>query len=237
MLPIRVVLVRPRNPLNIGAAARAMANFGFDDLAVVKPFEEAWRETKSAVGAEDLVLNAREAKSLQEATGDCDLVLGTTVVRERDLARPVVRLPELAEFLAERKPAKVAILFGNEKSGLSNLNLEKCHAYLTVPTSAKQPSMNLGHAVAAVCYELSRENLDLGAPSRRMRPADADSIERVLRHILELFKVAHYLPFLSAAQTSVKIRRTLYNWKVTVVDVRLLHGVMRFMIQKMKGAK
>lgn len=235
MISVRVVLVRPRNPLNIGAAARAMANFGFDDLVVVKPFEAAWRETKSAVGAEDLVMKAREAASLQEAAGDCDLVLGTTVVRERDLARPVVRLPELAEFLGERKPVKVAVLFGNEKSGLSNLNLEKCHAYLTVPTSAKQPSMNLGQAVATVCYEFARDSMDLGAPSRRMRPADANSIEQVLKHTLELFRVANYLPFLSPAQASVKIRRTLYNWKVTAVDVRLLHGAMRFMIQKMKG--
>jgi TrmH family RNA methyltransferase len=174
----RIVLVRPRNPLNIGAAARAMANFGLEDLAVVKPHAPVWRETVSAVGAEDLVLKAREAKSLQETIGDCDLVLGTTVVRERDLSRPVVRLPELGEFLAERRPRRLAVLFGNEKSGLTNLNLEKCHAYLTVPTSAKQPSMNLGHAVAVVCYELSRARLDLGAPARRMRPADADSLER-----------------------------------------------------------
>src|SRR5450756_2704992 len=88
-----VVLVAPRNPLNIGAAARAMSNFGFFHLRVVNPYEVAFREARSAVGASELLANAEEYKSVAEAVADCTLVVGTTAVRTRDLQHPV-RRPE-----------------------------------------------------------------------------------------------------------------------------------------------
>lgn len=234
-MQVRVVLVRPRNPLNIGAAARGMANFGFEDLAVVKPHAPVWRETTSAVGAEKLVLAARAVQRLEDATGDCDLVLGTTAVRDRDLARPVVRLPDLHAFLAERRPARVAVLFGNEKTGLSNAYLERCHAYLTVPTAPVQPSMNLSHAVTTVCYELARGRADLGAEAQTMAPASAHHMDQLVAHALRLFDAAGYLPFLPARKKAEKIRRALLNWRVGAVDVRLLHGVMRFLELKLAG--
>src|ERR1051326_5259052 len=106
---VRVVLVRPRNPLNIGAAARAMANFGFSDLVVVKPYAPAWRETVSAVGAEKLVLEAKAVNSLDEAVGDCSWVFGTTTARRRNLRRPLVRLPDLPDFLKKKKGGRAAL--------------------------------------------------------------------------------------------------------------------------------
>jgi tRNA/rRNA methyltransferase len=230
----RVVLVRPRNPLNIGAAARGMANFGLDDLVVVKPYAPVWRETVSAVGAEKLVLDARAVSTLEEAAGDCDLVLGTTAVRDRNLSRPVVRLPDLAAFLAERRPERTAILFGNEKTGLSNAYLEKCHAYLTVPTAPVQPSMNLSHAVSVVCYELARARADLGVPARGTPPADADSVDQLVKHALELFKAADYLPFVTSRKKTEKVRRAFLNWRIGAADVRLLHGLMRFLKHKIE---
>lgn len=211
-----------------------MANFGFDDLAVVKPYAPVWRETTSAVGAEKLVLSARALNTLDEAAGDCDLVLGTTAVRNRGLDRPVVRLPDLTAFLAERRPARVAVLFGNEKTGLTNAYLEKCHAYLTVPTAPVQPSMNLSHAVTVVCYELARSRADLGAPARDMPPATAKSVEQLVRHAVDLFKAADYLPFITPAKKAEKIRRAFLNWRIGEVDVRLLHGLMRFLGKKLE---
>ncbi len=231
-MKVRVVLVRPRNPLNIGAAARGMANFGFDDLAVVKPYAPVWRETVSAVGAEKLVLAARAMDTLEEAAGDCDLILGTTAVRERDLSRPIVRLPDLGAFLAERRPARTAILFGSEKTGLSNVYLEKCHAYLTVPTSPVQPSMNLSQAVTVVCYELARARADLGVPARDRPAADAASLEQLVAHTLDLFAATGYLSFLSSRKKAEKIRRAFLNWRLGATDVGLLHGLMRFLERK-----
>ncbi|MGQ0644319.1 MAG: RNA methyltransferase [Elusimicrobiota bacterium] len=161
-LSVRVVLVRPRNPLNIGAAARAMANFGLSDLAVVKPHAPVWRETVSAVGAERLVLKARRADTLDEVLRDRQIVLGTTAVRDRRLRRPLIRLPDLPAFLKENGARRVAVLFGSEKTGLSNAHLDRCTHILTIPTSPGCPSMNLGQAVAVCAYELARGGTDFG---------------------------------------------------------------------------
>ena len=98
----RVVLVRPRNPLNIGAAARAMANFGLRDLVVVKPYPPVWQETRSAVGAEEIVKSAHAAQELDEALGDAALVVGTTSGSRRNLDRDLVPLHELKNWLRRR---------------------------------------------------------------------------------------------------------------------------------------
>ena len=99
---LRVVLVAPRNPLNIGAAARAMSNFGFHSLRVVNPFEPSFREARSAVGASEILANAEQYKSVAEAVEDCTLVVGTTAVRNRDLQHPV-RRPEYGARLIRKR--------------------------------------------------------------------------------------------------------------------------------------
>src|SRR5580700_2085741 len=117
----RIVLVRPRNPLNIGAAARAMANFGFSELVVAKPYEPTWQETRSAVGAEDVVTSARAVPTLLEAVADAVLVIGTTSGTRRHLNRELVLLGDLPAWIesrmeagkSRRKPVlKAALLFG-----------------------------------------------------------------------------------------------------------------------------
>lgn len=234
-LEIRVVLVRPRNPLNIGAAARAMANFGFEDLAVVDPYEPVWRETKSAVGAEALVLKARAVKTLEEAVEDRHLVLGATAVRERRLEKPIVRLPDLAAFLGKQKskdPLRVALLFGQEKTGLTREHLESCNAYVTIPASSSAPSMNLSHAVAVCCYELSRKAR--GFPAKGALLATAGDRERLVNRALELFDQAGYLKGESPVRKARLIRETLLQWRVRAADVRLLHGIFRYLTARMK---
>ncbi|MFI5104275.1 MAG: TrmH family RNA methyltransferase, partial [Terriglobales bacterium] len=112
---LRVVLVAPRNPLNIGAAARAMSNFGFFHLRVVNPYELAFREARSAVGAAPLLANAEEFKSVSEAVKDCTLVVGTTAVGSRQLQHPLRRLDQAARLLHKHLAAsRVALLFGSE---------------------------------------------------------------------------------------------------------------------------
>jgi tRNA/rRNA methyltransferase len=154
---IDVVLVSPRNPLNIGAAARAMANFGFARLAVVAPYEAHWREAKSAVGASDLLQDAKCAKRLADALADCTLVVGTGSLEHRKPEQPVIPLPELAPRLRQEiaRGGRVALVFGSEKRGLTQEDLAHCHLLAVIPTDPLQPSMNLGQAVAVCLYEIA----------------------------------------------------------------------------------
>jgi TrmH family RNA methyltransferase len=224
--------------LNIGAAARAMANFGFSDLFVVKPYAPVWRETVSAVGAEKLVLEAKAVPSLEDAVRDCHLVLGTTTTRRRRLEKPVIRLPELFSSLRKRlkEKGKVALLFGPEKTGLSNRYLDRCHAFLTVPTDDACPSMNLSHAVAVCCYELSRQKrFGPKVPALEIPLARAGEVEQLTRHALEVFKAASYLDFLPEAERRRKIRRTFLHWRLRRRDLALLHGVFRYILRRLEN--
>jgi TrmH family RNA methyltransferase len=166
---LKVVLVSPRNPLNIGAAARAMANFGLSRLSVVAPYEPHWREAKSAVQAEDLLRNARRTQRLSEAVADCALVLGTGSLTRRKPEQPVVPLPAVAPIVlaALSRRSRVALVFGPEKRGLTREDLSLCHYVVEIPTHPRQPSMNLAQAVAVCLYELTARleiPQTLGAP-------------------------------------------------------------------------
>ena len=154
---IDVVLVSPRNPLNIGAAARAMANFGFARLTVVAPYEEHWREARSAVGAPEVLAEARETATLAESLANCTLAIGTGMLTARRPEQHVVSLPDLAPLVEHELQAggRVAIVFGSEKRGLTREDLSRCHLLAEIPTDAGQPSMNLGQAVAVCLYELA----------------------------------------------------------------------------------
>ena len=164
---LRVVLVAPRNPLNIGAAARAMYNFGFAALRVVNPYEVAFREAKSAVRAAPVLAAAEEFTTVADAVADCDLVIGTTSVGHRELQHPLRALGPAARIIRRRLQSdSVAILFGSEKFGLSNDDLSHCHWLLRIETAAPDQSMNLGQAVAVCLYELTR-----AARPRRRRDA------------------------------------------------------------------
>ncbi|HMF91443.1 MAG TPA: RNA methyltransferase, partial [Candidatus Angelobacter sp.] len=142
-----VVLINTRNPLNIGAAARAMSNFGFHDLRLVNPFEASFREARSAVGASAVLAKAREYLSVAEAIADCSLVIGTTAAARRELQHPLRHLGEVETARLVRKQAargRVALLFGSEKRGLSNEDFSHCHWLLRIPTRQEHGSMNLG---------------------------------------------------------------------------------------------
>ena len=116
---LRVVLVATRNPLNIGAAARAMSNFGFLRLRVVIPYEAAFREARSAVGASALLSNAEEYKSVAEAVADCTLVVGTTAVRHRELQHPLRRLEYGGASSASNSDRTVSLFCLDRRSSAS----------------------------------------------------------------------------------------------------------------------
>src|SRR5271163_1677753 len=162
---LRVVLVATRNPLNIGAAARAMSNFGVRRLRVVNPYDAAFREARSAVGAAGLLAKAEKYDGVAEAVADCKLVVGTTVAGPgRDLQHPLFRLEAGARTIKQQlKTGAVALLFGSERYGLSNEELSHCHWLMRIPTREAHGSMNLGQAVAVCLYELVRGGKGLPA--------------------------------------------------------------------------
>ncbi|HEY6290798.1 MAG TPA: TrmJ/YjtD family RNA methyltransferase [Terriglobia bacterium] len=233
----RIALVRPRNPLNIGAAARAMANFGFRELVVVNPYEPTWQETRSAVGAGDLVRAAPAVPTLLEAIGDAVLVLGTTSGSRRHLARELVPLADLPAWLETRVPSaakhrvlRSVLLFGSEKTGLSNDELSHCHALLRIPTSPTCPSMNLGQAVAVCCYELARQGLASGCPPgarlHRSDPASVQSLAHLFERVARLLDATGYLQPKSRQATLLKLRQLLLKLGLTNYDTRILGGIL-----------
>jgi tRNA/rRNA methyltransferase len=228
----RIVLVRPRNPLNIGAAARAMANFGILEMAVVAPFEPTWREARSAaVGAETVMAQARVAPNLIEAVGDATLVIGTTTGSRRNLGRELTPLPELAAGLRRRQArGKVALLFGSEKTGLANEDLSHCHALVRIPTTRDCPSMNLGQAVAVCAYELARAGLLLAHPPgeapHRPEPADLQALHHLFERAAHVLEVSGYFQPKSRAAMLRKLRRLLVDLDLTSSDARILGGVL-----------
>lgn len=228
---MRVVLVRPRNPLNIGAAARAMANFGLSELVVVAPHPPVWQETRSAVGAEDIVQSARAVQNLAQAIADRSWVVGTTSGSRRNMDRELFPLDRPQEWLPKTgRRARVALLFGSEKTGLSNEEMSFCHRLVKIPTHRQCPSMNLGQAVAVCCYELARAGAiptqPLAPTIHHSDPANFQSIDHVFERAAKVLDVVGYLKPKSRSATLIKLRRLLLDLGLTQNDVKILGGIM-----------
>src|SRR6266566_5730666 len=230
---LRLILVAPRNPLNIGAAARAMSNFGFFHLRVVNPYELAFREARSAVGAAPLLARAEEFKTLAEAVQDCTLVVGTTAVGQRQLQHPVRRLDQAAPLVRKHLAgSRVALLFGSEKRGLSNEDLSHCHWLLRIPTREEHRSMNLGQAVAVCLYELAR-NPQAAPHSEKPIAVTASDLERLTSLLLDALHASGYLKPRSAALTEEKIRRLVWRLHLSAPDAELCVGMLRQILWKL----
>jgi TrmH family RNA methyltransferase len=231
---LRIVLVKARNPLNIGAAARAMSNFGFHRLRVVNPFEAAFREARSAVGAAAVLTAAEEYKTVAEAVADCSLVVGTTAVGPRDLHHSLKRLeagaPVIRGHLAS---GPCALLFGSEKFGLSNSELSHCHWLLHVPTDEEHLSMNLGQAVAVCLYELARDPA-ARAETEKGSPASSAEIERVMDALFDALRSSGYPKLNSSESFEAAVRRLVLRLHLQQGDAEFLLGMLRQMVWKLK---
>ena len=234
---LRVVLVAARNPLNIGAAARAMSNFGFHHLRVVNPYEAAFREARSAVGASELLANAEEFKTVADAVADCTLVVGTTAVRHRELQHPLRRLEYGARLIRKQVGSgKVALLFGSEKFGLSNAALSHCHWLMRIPTSDENISMNLGQAVAVCLYELVRD-AKAARQTERVKRATAAELERITQALLEAMRASGYLKRRPIADVEERIRRLVLRLNLPVRDAVAWLGILRQILWKLRSGK
>ena len=234
---LRVVLVAPRNPLNIGAAARAMSNFGFRRLRVVSPFEPSFREAKSAVGASEILEKAEKFDTVAEAIADCTLVVGTTAVGHRELQHPL-RRPELGAQLIRKRlgVSAVALLFGSEKFGLSNESLSHCHWLMRIPTCDENISMNLGQAVAVCLYELVRDSKFARVP-KQFDAATSAELERITALLLEALRASGFLKRRVVADSDERIRRLVRRLNLQQRDAVIWQGMLRQMLWKMNSGE
>lgn len=233
------MLVSPRNPLNIGAAARAMANFGFERLSVVAPYEPHWREARSAVGAEELLQNAKRAERLAEAVSACTLVIGTGTVERRKPEQRVVRLPDLAPIVREElaRGGRVALVFGPEKRGLTREDLSLCNLMVEIPTDERQPSMNLAQAVAVCLYELSVRLAGSAAEHAEAdagRGADSAQLEMLAGLIEQTMAAARYSPKEMSAANRHDVRLLLRRLTLNERDARRILGFLRRVLRRLR---
>lgn len=235
------MLVMPRNPLNIGAAARAMANFGFRRLTVVAPYAPTWREARSAVGAPEILLNAVETATLGEAVAGATLVAGTGTLTYRKPEQRVVKLPDLAPLVAQEmaRGGRVAVVFGPEKHGLTREDLSYCHILVEIPTDERQPSMNLGQAVAVCLYELAAR-VDCGA---RPDKADADltaapsgRLDLLSGVVEETMRAVGYSPRTMQAANRHDLRLLLRRLTLSERDLRRVLGLFRRILWRLRHA-
>ncbi|MFL6415630.1 MAG: RNA methyltransferase [Bryobacteraceae bacterium] len=232
---LRVVLVAPRNPLNIGAVARAMSNFGFRALRLVNPYEPAFQEARSAVRARYILQEAQVYGSLGEAISDCDLVVGSTALGHRDLHIPLHRLETAASALRSQPAgSSIALLFGSEKFGLSNEDLSFCHWALRIPTREEHGSMNLGQAVAICLYELARSEEAAQSSTPAPTPAPAEEVERFTGLLLELLNESGYVGRTTSSSTELKIRRLVRRLTLPAGDAETWLGILRQILWKVK---
>jgi TrmH family RNA methyltransferase len=227
MKNLRLILVATRNPLNMGAVARAMSNFGASRLRVVHPFEKAFREARSAVGAADVLREAEEFASVAEAVADCGLVVGTTAIGNREIKHPMRSLDKAGAVLRKRLAKEpVAILFGSEKKGLSNEDLSYCHWLVHIPTRTEHASMNLGQAAAVILYELARGKRSFEERSKKTA-ARMETVQRITEAWLACLRKSGYVGQQGERLAEEKLRRMVRRFELGEADGEVVLGMVR----------
>lgn len=219
-----------------------MSNFGFTSLRVVNPYQIAFREARSAVGAEKLLENAAEYSSVAEAVADCGLVVGTSALQHRELQHPLRRLEDGAPIIREQLAAgRVALLFGSEKRGLCNEDLGHCNWLMRIPTREAHSSMNLGQAVAVCLFELVRaqtaEELAQApgpGPQTVTAMAAAGDVERFTSMLLEALRFSGYVKPGADGSTEEKMRRLVRRLNLQADDAEVWLGMMRKILHKLR---
>lgn len=220
---LSVILVAPRNPLNIGAAGRAMANFGFLDMRLVDAYRVAADEARSGPHADVVLEQSRDFASIQEAVADSTLVIGTTSAQKRDVHLPIQRLEEAAMTIRQHT-GRVALLFGSEKFGLSNEDMGYCHSLVRIPTVPAATSMNLGQAVAVTLYELVRNT-----PQTDLAPMGM--LDELVDRLYEALQLAGYVHHDNVIE---KLRRLSRRMHLREHDAVMWLGMVRQLLWKLK---
>jgi tRNA (cytidine32/uridine32-2'-O)-methyltransferase len=227
---IRIVLVAPSHPGNIGAVARAMKNMALRQLVLVRPRQFPHPEASArASGADDLLAAARIVDSLPQALAGCGFVTATTS-RDRDQYFRVLDVREAAARVvseAQRSPA--AVVFGAERTGLTNEELESAHALIRIPASSEYPSLNLAMAVQLVAYELFRAQGAAPPPRPPLAAplASADELQRLYTHLGEVLEEIDFRDrTASGTHLMSRIRRFLQRAELDQNEANILRGIL-----------
>lgn len=225
---IRIVLVGTTHPGNIGATARAMKNMGLSDLALVEPkifpSEEA---SARAAGADDLLASAQVFDSLDQALADREQIVGASA-RLRTIAWPQVNPRECAEIIARDCSVKSAILFGRERTGLSNEELERCHYLLHIPCNPDFSSLNVAAAVQLVAYEMRQAVLGAQPVAQEfVERANGDEMESFHGHLLRTLYGIGFLHETKSSPTLIRRLRRIFNRSgLEKTDIHILRGIL-----------
>jgi len=236
---IRIVLVDTSHPGNIGASARAMKNMGLGSLVLVRPGSHPDPEAVArASGATDVLSNARVASSVDEAIGDCGLVLGTTARARSAHWRELDARAGAAEIAAAAAARPVAVLFGGERNGLANEELERCEALIRIPVAAEYGSLNLAQAVQIVCYEL-RMALAVPGPDAAdaPMPATADERQALDAHLERVMRASGFMHDGNAGQLGARVRRLVALARPDDGEVRILRGWLAAIERRLRPAE
>jgi TrmH family RNA methyltransferase len=235
---VSVVLVRARNPNNIGAVARAMHGFGFSDLRLVNDYSVGLEKARSAIDASSILATAKEFLTVADAVADCHLVVGTTAVGKRKQEHSLFTLAEGgASVRARLETERVALLFGSEKTGLSNEAMSHCDWLMTIPMHAtpglRHASMNLGQAAAVCLYELVRHPDTNPQPANQEPMADAENLERVTSLLEQMMVAIGYDRHRPATADSAEVRRMVRRLHLNQSDARRWIGILRRLLWKL----
>lgn len=251
---IKIILINTTHPGNIGAVARAMKNMGFKHLCLVSPKIFPSTEANArAAGAEDILTMAKVVATIDEALADCHWVFGLSA-RVRKIALPILSVRNAAEKITNRlfetPELKIALVFGQEQSGLLNEELAKCHYQINIPANPEYSSLNLAQAVQIVAYELRMAilslNLDLKSPidfEKARNSADNKGkeieesrdedelatmaeVERFYRHLEDTLVHIHFLDLKSPGYLMRHLRRLYAKSRLTKIELNILHGIL-----------
>lgn len=227
---IRIVLARPRHPGNIGAAARAMKTMGLSDLVLVSPERAPDAEsTALAVGADDILSRARVVDDLASAVADCHLVAALTARRRELSAEPMWAREAAGRLVAAAGAGRVALVFGNETSGLSNEEVALCHFPVMIPVNPDFHSLNLAAAVQVLSYELRLAAVEVGPPPEVAGAGARASVGEIDRFIDHLERAAIDSGFLDPAAPKrliARMQRLFMRSQLEVEEVAILRGML-----------
>ena len=242
---VRMVLVNPSHPGNIGGAARAMKTMAVNQLVLVSPRNypdprAVWR----AAGARDLLESAIIVETLDDALADCDLIVGTSA-RDRRIPWPLVDAHECAKKIYEEpQSSKIAILFGREDRGLKNEELNRCHLHVHVPTSDAYSSLNLAMAVQILSYELRMRSLqvDDNQPNPAVDTTDqwdepfasGADVERFHEHLAQTLVDIDFFDPDQPKQLLTRLRRLFVRVRLDRMEINILRGILSTVQEKVK---
>ena len=235
---IRVVLINTSHPGNIGAAARAMKTMCLKNLVLVDPKQFPHADASArASGADDILATAKVCSNLDEAIGDCALVLGSSA-RVRRLSWPMLDPRECARVTMEASMEnKIAIIFGRENSGLTNEELSRCHYLVNIPSNSEYGSLNLAAAVQIISYELmcASQKTESVIQEKSIEPlAEANDMQGFYEHLYETLLAIEFLEADNPRKMMNRLRRLFNRAQPNKIEINILRGILTA-IQKKSG--